>query len=205
MRRAVPGRPRMSVRLVRALALDGNPLRRASDRAEAWIRVGLLAVFLAAGPQTAVAAGHWAYPGTAARTSAEAAHVHPVRAVLVEPAAVADGPAVLGGGGQVWVRARWKSAGAPARTGEVLAPRGSPAGSVVTVWLDAAGRVTSPPPQPDRLGDDVALPVIMALVIEALALLAVLRLIKWFLNWRRLAAWEAAWSAIGPRWTGHRF
>ena len=33
-----PGR----ARLARALGLERNPLRRASDRTEAWIRVGLL-------------------------------------------------------------------------------------------------------------------------------------------------------------------
>ncbi len=44
-----PGRPRGLTRLARTLGLDRNPLRRATDRAEAWIRVGLLAVFLIAG------------------------------------------------------------------------------------------------------------------------------------------------------------
>jgi hypothetical protein len=39
----------------------------------------------------------------------------------------------------------------------------------------------------------------MALAVVALVLLAVLRLTRRFLNWRRLAAWEAAWPAIGPR------
>jgi len=43
-----------------------------------------------------------------------------------------------------------------------------------------------------------------ALAVVAVALLVLLRLVKRFLNWRRLAAWGAAWSAIGPRWTGHR-
>jgi hypothetical protein len=57
----VPGRPRGSTRPARALGLDGNPLRRASDRAEAWIRIGLLAVFLIAGPMAALGAGGWAY------------------------------------------------------------------------------------------------------------------------------------------------
>jgi hypothetical protein len=38
----MPGRPRRTTRLARALGLDGNPLRRASHRAEIWIRVGLL-------------------------------------------------------------------------------------------------------------------------------------------------------------------
>jgi hypothetical protein len=64
--------------------------------------------------------------------------------------------------------------------------------------------VAAPPPEPGQLGSEIAMLVIMGLVVEGLALLAMLRLIQRFLNWRRLAAWEAAWSAIGPRWTGHR-
>ena len=102
-------------RLVRALALDGNPLRRASDRAEAWIRAGLVIIFLAAGPIAALAVGQLGESATAA----------------------------------------------------VLA-------SVAT------------------------------LAVTVLALLIVLRLIQRFLGRRRLAAWEAAWREIGPRWTGRR-
>jgi hypothetical protein len=107
----------MTARLARALGLDGNPLSRASDRAEAWVRACLLAVFLAAGPVAALAAGGWA-SHLGAETSAVAA--------------------------------------------------------------------------------------VMTLVAVAVALRAALQLTRRFLNWRRLAAWEAAWSAIGPRWTGHR-
>ena len=103
----------------------------------------------------------------------------------------------------MWVRARWKTAGAPARTDEVLAPEGTPAGTVVTVWLDASGHVASPP-EPGRAAYAATLAVLIALAVVALALLAVLRLAQRFLNWRCLTAWEAAWSAIGPRWTGHR-
>ena len=201
--RAAPGRPRRSTWLIRALGLDGNPLRRASDRVEAWIRISLFVFFLAAGPLTAAAAGHWVWQVTAAETSAKAAHVHPVRAVLVQSAMATASPVAADWGGQEWVRARWKNAGVQA-TGDVLAPRGSPAGSVVTAWVDASGRATASPPEPGQLGNEVALAVIMVLVVEVFALLAVLRLIKRFLDWRRLAAWEAAWSSIGPRWTGRR-
>src|SRR5580693_6607813 len=56
-----PGRAGGLTRLARALGLDRNPLRRATDRAEAWIRAGLLGVFLVAGPIAALDAGHWAY------------------------------------------------------------------------------------------------------------------------------------------------
>jgi uncharacterized membrane protein YidH (DUF202 family) len=124
----MPGRPRGSTRLARALGLDRNPLRRASDRAEAWIRVGLLGVFLIAGPMAALGVGGWAYH---AGISA----------------------------------ARGQSAAPSARSGEVLA-------------------------------------IIMTLALMALALRALLRLILAFLTRRRLAAWEAAWSRVGPRWSG---
>jgi hypothetical protein len=42
----MPGRPRHGRRLAGALGLDGNPLRRSSDQAQAWIRIALFAVFL---------------------------------------------------------------------------------------------------------------------------------------------------------------
>jgi hypothetical protein len=193
----------MTARLARALGLDGNPLSRASDRAEAWVRMGLLAVFLAAGPVAALAAGG-SVSHMGAETSVSARHVHAVRAVLLQPAPTAIGPyAAASQGRLVWVTARWDTADASARTGQVPAPAGSPAGSVVTVWLDPSGRVTSPA-EPGRFANDAALAAVMMLVAVALASRAALQLTRRFLNRRRLAAWEAAWSAIGPRWTGHR-
>jgi hypothetical protein len=89
-----PGRAGGLTRLARALGLDRNPLRRATDRAEAWIRAGLLGVFLIAGPIAALDAGHWAYhagitvgpgagragaPGQAARCPAGPGHHWPAQ------------------------------------------------------------------------------------------------------------------------------
>ena len=202
--RAVRVRPRVTTRLVRSFGLDGNPLRRASDRAEAWIRVGLLAVFLIAGPIAAQAAGGWVHQAGTPGRGAGAAPGHAVKAVLLQPAAAVHAGAGPGSGAQVWVRATWASPGAAARTGDVLAPRGSPAGTVMTVWQTGSGRVTAPPPEPGQPAAETVLAVIMTLATVAVALLVVLRLIQLFLNWRRLAAWEAAWSAIAPRWTGRR-
>jgi len=201
--RTAPGRSCLKARLSRALGLDGNPLRRASDRAEAWIRAALLALFLIVGPVAAIAVGHWAsYAGVPGAS----AQPHAARAVLLRSAggpAAPGGLAAFAGGGPVRVRARWESADGSLRTGEVLAPAGAPAGTVVTVWLNASGQVASPP-GPSAFASAVMPFMAMALAIVAVALLAVLRLIQWFLNWRRLAAWEAAWAAIGPRWTGRK-
>jgi hypothetical protein len=110
------GRPRGFTRMTRALGLDRNPLRRATDRAEAWIRVGLLAVFLVAGPMAAIGAGHWAH----------------------------------------------------------------------------------------RAGITAVLAAVMTLAAMAVALLAARRLALAFLTRRRLAAWETAWSRVGPQWSRRR-
>lgn len=136
---AVAGGPSWTARLARALGLDGNPLLRASDRAEAWIRAGLLVVFFTIGPMAALAAGQWTAHAADAGTTAQA---HAVQVT-----------------------------GAP-----------QPGG-----WTSAA-----------------VLTAVMTLAVTALTLLTLLRLIERFLDWRRLAAWEAAWRATGPRWTGHR-
>ena len=116
--RAIPGQPRGMARLRRVLGLDRNPLYRASDRAEAWIRIVVLAAFLAGGPLAVIGGGHWAHHA--------------------EPGKVA--------------------------------------------WLAPVAAVTT-------------------LVLVALALLAILRLIQWLFIRRRLAAWDAAWSTVGPQWT----
>ena len=108
-----PGRPRGLTRLARALGLDRNPLRRATDRAEAWIRAGLLAVFLIAGPMAALSAGHWAYHAgtTAARVPAAPAH-------RVQPAALQQAPTItdlprVGQGGRVWPGPRGRAPAPP--------------------------------------------------------------------------------------------
>ncbi len=163
----MPGRPRGRTRLARALGLDGNPLRRASDRAEAWIRIGLLAVFLIAGPMAALGAGGWAYHAGITAARVQAAPAHHVEAVVFPPARASTYLDRAGRGSQAWAGTRWESSAASAGSGEVLA-------------------------------------VVMTLALMALALLAALRLTLAFLTRRRLAAWEAAWSRVGPQWSGGR-
>jgi len=75
----MPGPPRRRKRLARALGLDGNPLRRASDRAEAWIRAGLIAVFMIAGPLAALGVGGWAYHAGATVARVQAAPAYHVK------------------------------------------------------------------------------------------------------------------------------
>ena len=83
--RITPGRLPRRTRLARALGLDRSPLRRASDRAEAWIRIGLLAVFLIAGPIAALSTGGWAYRAGITAASVQPVPSHPVSATVLRP------------------------------------------------------------------------------------------------------------------------
>jgi hypothetical protein len=153
-------------RLGRAIGLDRNPLRRATDRTEAWIRAGLVAVFLIAGPMTALAAGHWAGQARLAAAQLPARPAHLGRAA---PARVPTIAADLYGSAQP------NQAGAGTRR--------------------AAGRPVHGP---------AVLVEGLTLVVMTLALTGALWLARALLTRRRLAAWEAAWSRIGPQWSRNR-
>jgi hypothetical protein len=98
-------------RLARTLGLDGNPLRRATDRAEAWIRIGLIVVFLIAGPMAALAVGGWAAHAEPTAARAKAVPTQHVMAVVPRS----------GVGGLTWTEAQWQSAGTSTGPGETLA------------------------------------------------------------------------------------
>src|ERR1700693_2161454 len=163
----MPGQPRGSTRLARACGRDANPLRRASDRAEAWIRIGLLAIFLIAGPLAALGAAGWAHHTGATEAQVRTTPTHHVTAVVPHPALSTTYLTRNDAGGPAWAGARGESTGTSAPTSEGLA-------------------------------------VVITLTFMALALLGALRLTLALLTKRRLAAWEAAWSRVGPQWSGGR-
>jgi hypothetical protein len=124
---------------VRGLWPDRNPLRRGVDRAEAAIAGALAVVFLAGAPLAAMVAGHLAH-AAASRTAVAQRSWHKVRAVLL------DGPTVaVGGEYGATAPALWAGPGGARRTGTLWVAADAQAGSTVTVWIDAAGRLTSPP------------------------------------------------------------
>ena len=201
---AIPSRPPRTRRLARTLGLDGNPLRRATDRAMTWTRVGLLAAFLTCGPLAAIGAGHWMSHAGMTEARAQAADRHSARAVLLEPAPPPVTMAAAMGGEQAWALAQWEGTGAAPRTGEVLAAPGSPARSAVTVWLNASGKLTGPPLQPGQVTDRTIAVAALVPTALALSLLTALWLAERLAGRRRLAAWDTAWATVGPQWTRRR-
>jgi ABC-type Na+ efflux pump permease subunit len=185
-------------RLTRRLRPGRNPLRRRSDLIEAWIVPAVIIAFLVLGPVVAAAAGLWVRADNAATHRAQLSWQR-VPAVLL---AAAPGPMMTDHGANSWVDwmpARWTAGGRP-RTGNVPAAAGTRAGSAVPVWLDRAGHVRLPALTPAQTGRRVVAAASLALTALAVLLAGVALLGRLVLDRRRLAAWETAWLAVGPRW-----
>lgn len=184
---------------VRGLWPDHNPLRRASDRAEAVVLAALLVAFLAGAPLTALLAGQWAASAGARAVTASPAASYRVPAVLLT-----DTPYQAYAWPDAYVPARWTAPGGTPHTGIVSAPLGTPRGATVMIWTDRAGQVLAPPVSPVQIGSQALLAAAVAPLILAFVLVSVGMLVHQQLERRRLAAWEADWRATGPAWSGPR-
>lgn len=187
--------------LARRCGLDANPLRRGTDRLEAWIRIGLVLAFLIGAPLAGWGAARWVDSAGSQAALAQQASDHRVTAILLRSLPRgADYPhsvtLKLG-----WAAARWTAPDGSARTGEVQAPLGARAGSGVQVWTDRTGTLTGPPLQRGQVGGWVLMIALIAPIVLALALLMVRGIAGRLLDRRRLASWGQAWSAVEPQWT----
>jgi hypothetical protein len=191
-------------RFARRQWLGRSPLHRRTDRIEAWIMAGLLAVFLAGAPLSWVEAGRWVQHGGQREQRAQQSW-HQIPAILVQTA-----PAVpryyfrTALNPDVQVMARWMLPGGRARVGEISVPAGSWTGRRVQVWVDGSGRPTGPPLLPSVLAKRVASAEVLAPLLLAALVVGLARLLRWMMDRRRLAGWEADWAFTGPRWTKHR-
>lgn len=182
--------------------VDGNPLRRGIDRAERLLWVILLAAFFAAGPLVVPWAGQVARANGMAQLKAEQSWRR-VDAVLLRHA-----PDQIYGyntTGTVWVSGRWHRPDGGLKYGLVPTEIGAPAGTVVPVWVNQAGRLTgSEPLSADGVGARQVMIEVLAGAGLAVAALIMIGLIRWLTNRRRMANWGFEWACIGPRWSTRR-
>ncbi len=188
-------------KVARRLGADGNPLRRRSDRIEAWLVPLAVAAFLALSPLVTSLAASWVHADVAAARHAQRSW-HQVSAVLL---AAAPGPMMSGNGSHldswlVWTPARWTADGRT-RIARVPAGAGSWAGAAVPVWLDRAGHVQLPPLTAGQVRGRAVAVAMAAVIALAVFLGFVLALIRRLLDRRRLASWETAWLSVGPQWS----
>jgi hypothetical protein len=182
------------------LALDGNALRRRSDRVEAWIMCALLAAFLIAAPLVAVAVGHWT-DQAGVREQRVQRSWHQTDAVLLRSAprdlVLAYGHPWLSGK----ALARWHGPGRRVDVGEVTAPLGASAGDTVRIWVNASGAPAGHPLGREQLLLRVTAVVALAVIALALGVLGLAHVARLLLDRNRLKQWEAGWACVGPQWT----
>jgi hypothetical protein len=188
--------------MVRGWWPDRNPLRRRSHRVEAAVGAGLVVVFFAGAPLLGIAAGDWMHnvAENSARTQKLAIET---QAVLLHSAP----PAMLAARALQSMTdelARWTAPHGVVRTGQVPVPAGTEAGTTVAVWTDAEGRLTSPPLSAAVISDQALMAGVLTPVAFGAVLAAGWLVVRRLLLARRLAWWEAQWSATGPRWTSRR-
>jgi len=189
-------------RRVRRLGFDHNPLRRRTDRAEAAIRLATMILLLVAVPLIAIAVGRQADHLALHEAHAQQAAEHEVTAVLLQRAQATGVPDPYTSIQMTYALARWQPPSGPPRSGQVLASAGAPAGSTVTVWIDASGAVTLPPLDHRDIAGDVTIAVVVTCMVAGLLLLESNALARRVLDRRRLNAWDAEWRATGPLWSG---
>lgn len=179
-------------RRLRELWPDANPLRRSFDRTEAWILGVLFLLFLTTSPVAAALAGSNVYGSAiqAQRTSRR------VTATLLSNAR----PLLINGKKTAAAPASWTAPDGVAHLGAVLVPDGAKAASVVRIWVDAAGQPTGVPLRGPVLIGDVAIAVLLAFGVLGAPLLGVGAAVRWILQRRRIAAWDADWRSTQPRW-----
>src|SRR6266704_2312644 len=106
-------------------------------------------------------------------------------------------------------QARWRLPNGTERSGTlttvtVPAIYYAPAGTPVRVWLDRSGEPVAPPPSPGDMIFSALFAGITATACSAVALILCYLLCRMVLDRHRLARWESAWAAFGPRWTSRR-
>ncbi len=187
--------------LARRLGWSRNALCRRSDRLQGLLVLALLLAALIVVP-VALAAGRSTYDNGVRASEALTAAGRWSRAILLETAPNAvvsapDSPSLL----TSMARARWQLPDGTWHVGKVPARAGTPAGSNVRVFLNDAGRAIRPPLDRAQLSDKaVATGLTTGMALE-LGVVITYLLLRWMLERRRLASWDAEWERVAPRWT----
>ncbi|MET8950010.1 Rv1733c family protein [Streptomyces sp. NPDC004393] len=172
-----------------------NPLRRRSDRLEAWLVLGIWAFVLLAG-----VLGGRAVAGVVDQAlAAHRARSHAARAVLTQDAGRTSAALPGYGEGGMWAQVSWTASGSP-HTGLARVQPGTKSGTAVTVWTDRSGALVSRPATADQARTQAQVVGTLAGMAAAAGVLVCGRLLRGRLDRRRMEAWDREWEWVGPQW-----
>ncbi|MGA5001368.1 hypothetical protein ACPCB7_25430 [Streptomyces arboris] len=187
---------------IRVLRWRRSPLWRATDRREAWVTLGALALLALGAPAAGWAGGALADASLRQEIRAQHEERRPVTAVVVGPAPEArrfasdpgDGP------GRTSVVAAWRAPDGTSRTGEVTTSGAREPGTPVRVWTDAAGLPVPPPMDAGAARTHAVLGGVGVFLLAAGCVEAGRRLIVGRMVRQRYALWDREWAEAGPDW-----
>ncbi|MFJ9587522.1 Rv1733c family protein [Streptomyces acidicola] len=172
-----------------------NPLRRRSDRIEAWVVLAVWTFTVLSG----VVTGLLATRSVEQNLDRQRIEWRPVVAQLTEDApgaAVTSAP----GSTRVWAEVRWTARDGSAHTGQTRVAPASAVGTPVTVWTDTDGRmVTEPATRSEARVRSSLIGVLVGVTAAGVPFVGG-RLVRGRLERRRMEEWDEEWARVGPLW-----
>lgn len=184
--------------LQRRLGLDGNPIRRRTDRIEAGATLAAIVIVIAALP-AALGIGFAVYQTNMAEVARQHASTEHVTALLTDspPVAVTE----TGGATVFLAQAQWNTVDGSQHSGRIEVPANAGPQSVVGIWTTPDGAQVQPPLMWESALGRGGLAVCGAVAALSLLLWCMILIARWRLNRRRSHDWDTEWRHFGPQWT----
>lgn len=166
------------------------------ERLVGWALLMLVATMVAAVPLATLTV----YTAARSQAQRQRADSYLVTATVIGPQAGNEAGQIPAGSLFGYARVRWSWHDRPHAGSELLYSNPAP-GSVTSVWVDSAGRLTGPP---WRSLDLVMIPAGLAVGGALLTFVAAWAAAGGFQAWvlrRRARLWGEEWARIGPLWT----
>jgi len=190
-------------RMARRMGWGRNPMRRTSDRVEAWSTLVLVTAMLAVAPWAASRAAHSVYRDDVRATAWERQHRVQIDAVLLADARRDSSDDGSPRRQSVPAIAQWSGPDATVHKGTVYTDEGSRAGRTIRIWIDDRGFLAGPPGGRNP-SSDAAMVAVLTVAGIAAGLAGIRRIVGWRLDRRRMRAWQLEWTSVGPGWSRRR-
>lgn len=175
-----------------------NPLRRRSDRVEAWVLLVAWVLALVGGIAAGVTAGSAAERGFDHQRTER----REVQATVVKDDRGSDQGASASRGGEerAWAPVRWTGPDGEERRGRAQVEPGTRAGARVPVWTDRSGALASAPLSPSEALLEASLLGAMATGFTCGTVWVLACGARGALDRRRMEQWDEEWRRVDSRW-----
>lgn len=173
-----------------------NPLKRRSDRAEAWAGLAAGVIIAVTAPITGALAAD-----EVAGNLREQPGLHRASAVLREDAPTTDGISTVSEDPTVLAEVKWTTPDGRSRTGRAPVEAGSREGKHIHVWLDRRGLPHQPPPDSNEVHVESGAAGGAVAVATCFFVGSGCWVVRRRLDAVRDGEWEREWAMVGPRWS----